>query len=360
MNSLISPLAAATNWIKFLGHFHPLLVHLPIGFLVLLGALELAGRFKRFSHITAARGFILLLLSIAAVFTITCGWLLASGGGYGHRVLFWHRWLGTCVGVLSIALLLLWRHKKNVGAAYYSTLCAALLVMTLAAHFGGTLTFGSRYLSKYAPGPLKPLLGYARQSPSLSAYNQPTAKTDQTEGVTSPAAAAASDAQIIPIVDLRSEGSFYGRYIQTIFTDDCTRCHGRDRQKGHLRLDSYYWLRQGSGGRPVVVPYHADRSKLYRRLTIPLWQRHHMPPRHHHQLTSNQIELIHWWIQTGASGSATLQSLRPPENIRRIIQSMAPRHRDENVRTIPDARPMTLSVAAENNRMGDAHVSSQD
>ena len=152
---------AATNWIKFFGHFHPLLVHLPIGFLVLLGALELTGLSSRFQHITAARGFILVLLSIAAIITITCGWLLASGGGYGHRVLFWHRWLGTSVGVLSIVLLFLWLKDKKVGAIYYSTLGAALVVMTIAAHFGGTLTFGSHYLSKYAPPILKPLLSSA-------------------------------------------------------------------------------------------------------------------------------------------------------------------------------------------------------
>ena len=33
----------------FLGHFHPLLVHLPIGGLVLLAVLELVAHFTRFS-----------------------------------------------------------------------------------------------------------------------------------------------------------------------------------------------------------------------------------------------------------------------------------------------------------------------
>lgn len=181
----IIPIAAATNYIKFFGHFHPLLVHLPIGFLVLLGALELAGRFKKFQHITAARGFILVMLAVAAVFTITCGWLLASGGGYGHRVLFWHRWLGTCVGILSIALLGLWMYKKKAGVAYYSTLVSALVVMTLAAHFGGTLTFGSRYLSKYAPPLLKPLLvGYAprKLSPQPANNTAITASSNKRHG----------------------------------------------------------------------------------------------------------------------------------------------------------------------------------
>ena len=353
----IIPIAAATNYIKFFGHFHPLLVHLPIGFLVLLGALELAGRFKKFEHITAARGFILVMLSVAAVFTITYGWLLASGGGYGHRILFWHRWLGTCVGILSIALLGLWIYKKKVGVAYYSTLVSALVVMTLAAHFGGTLTFGSRYLSKYAPPLLKPLLvGYAPRKLSPQPANNTTIAAASNRAM---AIHQASGPRITPIADLRSGGSFYGRYIQTIFTDNCTRCHGRDRQKGHLRLDSYYWLRHGSNGRPVVIPYNADRSRLYQRVAIPLWQRHHMPPRHHHQLTANEIQLIRWWIQTGASGSATLNSLRPPEGIRRIINAMTPRQRDEDVRASQSAKPIAMGVAADNNPIAGVQVTGQ-
>lgn len=339
------PIAAATNWIKFFGHFHPLLVHLPIGFLVLLGALELAGRFKNFQHITAARGFILVMLAIAAVFTITCGWLLASGGGYGHRVLFWHRWLGTSVGVLSLVLLGWWFYRKKTGVVYYSTLISALVVMTIAAHFGGTLTFGSRYLSKYAPPLLKPLLSYA--PPRHSALPATDAGINASS-IRAMGNASNTGVRVTLITDLRSDGSFYGRYIQRIFTDNCTRCHGRDRQKGRLRLDSYYWLRRGSNGRPVVIPYNADRSKLYQRLTIPLWQRHHMPPRHHHQLTTSEIALIRWWIQTGASGSATLHSLRPPENIRRIIQSMTPRRLNEDDRANHQAKPIAMGVAADN------------
>jgi uncharacterized membrane protein len=346
MITTVMTLAAATNWTKFFGHFHPLLVHLPIGFLVLLGALEVAGRFKKFQHITAARGFILVMLSIAAVFTITCGWLLASGGGYGHRVLFWHRWLGTSVGVLSIALLVLWVYQRKASIAYYSTLTSALIVMAIAAHFGGTLTFGSRYLSKYAPPILKPLLGDATKyhafptsngNSAVSAIAGDANNTEINRGATR--------IHITPIVNLQNEGSFYNRYIQTIFTDNCTRCHGRNRQKAHLRLDSYGWLRHGSRGKPVVIPYNAGRSVLYELISRPLWQRHHMPPRHHHQLTANEIQLIRWWIQSGASDSASLNSLHPPAYIRRIIWAEHPAPRNMNVRvTLPGAPIAMLSA----------------
>ncbi len=331
---------ALTDWIKFLGRFHPLLVHLPIGFLVLLGAMEVTGRFKKFQHITAARGFILVLLSIAATFTIVCGWLLASGGGYGHRVLFYHRWLGTSVGVLSILLLGIWLYKKKVGITYYSTLVTALIVMTFAAHFGGTLTFGSRYLTKYAPGFLKPLLSSDVKRGAAPLQKNNLALQNPTENAHY-ASRGEQSVRITPIVDMRAGGSFYSRYIQTIFTDNCTRCHGRNRQKAHLRLDSYYWVRHGSRGRPVVIPYNPARSRLYQLISLSLWQRHHMPPRHHHQLTPAQIQLIRWWIQTGASGTASLNSLHPPAFIRRDIGGRAPR--TEDLLALPSAhQPIAL------------------
>ncbi len=316
---MLTGVAAATNWVKFLGHFHPLLVHLPIGFLVLLGLMELFARFKQYQHITAARGFILVMLAPAALITATCGWLLASGGGYNHHILFWHRWLGTTVAVLSVALLAIWLWRKNVGALYYGTLLPALVIMAIAAHFGGSLTFGGRYLGKYAPPLLKPLLGDRQGFQAGAGVTRPW----QVSIKANPAYTV--QPMIRPVLD--AHRSFYARYVQQTFTQNCTRCHGRDKQKGHLRLDSYWWLRRGSRGRPVVIPGNPDRSTLYRLIARPVWQRHHMPPRSRHQLTSGQISLIRWWIAKGASGTATLNSMHPPENIRIIIEHLPHRNR---------------------------------
>jgi hypothetical protein len=47
------------NWVMFLGRFHPMLVHLPIGGLILLGVLELLAKFSLFKD--AARSNRLIL-----------------------------------------------------------------------------------------------------------------------------------------------------------------------------------------------------------------------------------------------------------------------------------------------------------
>ncbi|NNM85725.1 MAG: hypothetical protein HKL96_08225 [Phycisphaerales bacterium] len=315
-------LLATPNMVKFFGHFHVLLVHVPIGILTLLAAMEITGRFKRWQHITAGRGFILLLLALAVVPTAVCGWLLASGGGYGHTTLAWHRWLGTGVGVLCVAMLAVFWWKKKPTALYYALLAPAFIVMVAAAHFGGDLTFGSRYLGKYAPEFLRPMLGYSAQAAVSSTKEKtPLAQTSLMMQPIASVAAAGSYA-VLPVSD-ESPQSFYSRYIQTIFTHDCTRCHGHEKRKGHLRLDSYKWVMYGSRGRHVVVPRHPRHSKLYQLITLPLWQRHHMPPHRRRQLTRDQIALIHFWIESGASGTATLQSLHPSADITRIINRSA-------------------------------------
>ena len=177
---LTQVLMATPNMVKFFGHFHVLLVHVPIGILTLLAAMEITGRFKRWQHITAGRGFILLLLALAVVPTVVCGWLLASGGGYSHSTLAWHRWLGTSVGVLCVAMLAVFWWKKKPTLLYYALLAPAFIVMVAAAHFGGDLTFGSRYLGKYAPEYLRPMLGYSAQAAADSTNAQiPLAKTSR-------------------------------------------------------------------------------------------------------------------------------------------------------------------------------------
>ena len=66
-----------SNMILFLGRFHPLLVHLPIGGLVLLGILEFLSACTRRKDVAQNRKWILGLVCSSAVVTAACGWLVA-------------------------------------------------------------------------------------------------------------------------------------------------------------------------------------------------------------------------------------------------------------------------------------------
>src|SRR3954470_4528019 len=129
---------------QLFGHLHPLLVHLPIGLIVLLAILELLAAYPRFKSANASGRFILALAIPLAIFTALCGWLLSIGGSYGDRLLQLHKWtgIGTAAGC-SVAGLFYWLNFKRL---YRFCLFSTIALLVIASHFGGSLTHGSDYL----------------------------------------------------------------------------------------------------------------------------------------------------------------------------------------------------------------------
>ena len=57
--------------------------------------------------------------------------------------------------------------------------------------------------------------------------------------------------------------------IQPIFDNNCIECHVSINGSGALELDSYEYLLQGDNNNgPVIIPFNADSSLLYRVLLI--------------------------------------------------------------------------------------------
>ncbi len=77
--------------VLFLGRFHPVVVHLPIGGLVLLGILELVAKFSRFKDAAQNRLLILGFVAAASLAAALCGWLLGQADGYDPQLLQWHQ-----------------------------------------------------------------------------------------------------------------------------------------------------------------------------------------------------------------------------------------------------------------------------
>ena len=89
------PLVILFNDIShFFGRFHPLFVHLPIGFIVMAYLLEIVGDSIKRPHLKASVPFVLLLGGISGVFAVVTGYILAQSGGYGEDAIFWHQWSG--------------------------------------------------------------------------------------------------------------------------------------------------------------------------------------------------------------------------------------------------------------------------
>ena len=256
------------DWQQFLGRFHPLVVHLPIGLLVLVPVLEIAG--ARQPALREAAGFVLGLGFIGCLGAVTLGYLLAYGSGDAGLGVTRHMWGGITltIGVLVCLLARPWWTSGSVPRVYPVLLTCVLLLLSWAAHQGGSLTHGGNYLTKYMPAPMKRFL----------VLGNVQAKT-------------------VP-------GSFYAIHIGPIFDTNCVTCHGEEKMKGGLRLDSYALLMEGGKDGPVIVSGKPEQSLLLKRVTLPPDQSHFMPAEGKPPLKPEEIAWIRAWILDGASPAA--------------------------------------------------------
>src|SRR6185369_10373244 len=102
--------------------------------------------------------------------------------------------------------------------------------------------------------------------------------------------------------------------IQPILQKSCVECHGPEKPKGKLRLDSKEAALTGGKDGEVIVPGHADKSEVYRRITLPADNDDVMPNKGD-VLTKAQTDLIRDWINQGATwpDGVVLASTAPKE-----------------------------------------------
>jgi len=104
------------DWQQFLGRFHILMVHIPIGLIVLVPVLEIAGKFR--PELREAAGFVLWLGLIGCLGALPLGFLLAYGSGDAGAGVTRHMWGGIALTIGLLACLLarpLWTHVSGVA-----------------------------------------------------------------------------------------------------------------------------------------------------------------------------------------------------------------------------------------------------
>ena len=279
---------APSDFVLFLGRLHPLLVHLPIGLIILLATLEAVSRLSRFRLANSNAGYVLAIAVPTSICTAICGWLLSWAGGYQEQLLQWHKWSG--VGTAAICLLTAVFYVFNLKKAYRVSLFSSLALLTVASHFGGSLTHGSDYLTRYAPEPLRTWLGSAT----------PVAK-DQTAKIEG------------------TELTAHAALVKPLLDEYCISCHGPQKSKGGLKLDSYAALMKGGEAGPVLIAGKPGESAMIKRLSLPPESEDHMPPDGKPQPSPDDIALLKWWIETGASEEKKVNDLKPNPKVAGIL-----------------------------------------
>ncbi len=101
-------------------------------------------------------------------------------------------------------------------------------------------------------------------------------------------------------LDGAAEGKVdFAKDIQPILQQNCVKCHGADKQKGKLRLDSRAAALKGGKDGPALVAGDAAKSDLIRRVSLPKTDDDVMPSEGD-PLSKAQIELLKEWINQGA------------------------------------------------------------
>ncbi|MGJ8681489.1 DUF1592 domain-containing protein [Paraglaciecola sp.] len=258
---------------RFLGRFHPLVLHFPVTCLVLVGLFELLGAYKPTAYFKKLVGPLLTFAALSAVLTVVLGLLLAANEGHQGALVERHRLFGISVAVLSCIALVLYVFaqktlSKITSNIYRLCLLCAIGVMSFAAHDGGALVHGPKYLAEHSPQLLVPIL--TNHLPSNTQDESAITDNEQAEHT------------FVSKATLEHFDSDVGKFIDGY----CLRCHGEGKQEANLRLDQVD---------PSFLKFNSQH----------VWQRvlgalgsHNMPPEDSKQPSDRQRMLAIDWIHT--------------------------------------------------------------
>jgi len=97
-----------------------------------------------------------------------------------------------------------------------------------------------------------------------------------------------------------SDPKFFESQVWPIFESRCVTCHGADKQKGKLRLDTPEAINAGGESGPSLVAGKPDESKLYTLVALPKDDPDIMPATGD-PLTAEQQGVIKAWIEAGGA-----------------------------------------------------------
>ena len=276
--------------IFFLGRFHPLLVHLPIGFLILAILIEIYCSIFKIKINHRIVNFTWFIAFFSSVLTTILGLLVAETGHYIDENLFMHKIFGLSLTAISfISWFLRLSIFSNLFSSSLKTLSNTIIIvlLTLTGHYGGNLTHGETYLVDYAPENIKELVVKKNK-----------------------------------YVELEIDSvKVYDDLIQPIFNQKCVSCHNKEISRGNLNMDSYSnLLKGGSSGIPINKS-DPRKSLLIRRITMPTSELKYMPP-DGEPVSFDEIKTLIWWINNLDKSNENLVSLKVEDDIKESLEML--------------------------------------
>jgi uncharacterized membrane protein len=272
-----------------LGRFHPLVLHFPIVLIILALMLELAIKFKFVPNATGLQLSLLAASAFTALVAILAGYFLFVGGEYSGELMEQHFWGATVSGAgvfFVIGLYLLSQRFTPVYPFYIGLLLLTNLSIGFTGHIGGSITHGKDYHTEYVP---------------LIFQDEP-ARNKAVE-----------------------EMLVYDDMISPIFQAKCMSCHNQSRSKGGLIMSSLQSITKGGdSGLALITPEDLEQSELFNRVTLPFDHDDVMPPEGQSPMSEQEIELLKYWIATGASPEQKVTALQAQPDIAGVTNELLP------------------------------------
>jgi uncharacterized membrane protein len=259
---------------QFLGRLHPLVLHFPIVLIIVAFLFEILSRKNEHNDFHKPSEIMLWSGAFSAVITAIAGYLLSLNGEYSGDSFVFHKWLGlaTSLAVMGIVYLSQKHRSHQLFMPLYGFL---ILLVIITGHFGATLTHGEGFLSEV----------FEEKQILTLEQNQP----------------------------------FYSQVVSPILDSKCTNCHNANKLKGELILNSQEGIMKGGKSGVVIVAGDVQESILIQNILLPKEEKGHMPPKGKIQLTNEEIKMLTWWVETGASFIQNVENIKNEDPIHTIL-----------------------------------------
>ena len=272
--------------LDFLGSLHPLIVHLPIGIVLLTIAIDVFMRNKNNSVqrvITMGWFFSFFSGLLAALF----GWFLGDNGYYLESQINIHKWSGIAfVSICFIIWLLRYTNFRFSKSFNRSVNLTSIILLMITGHFGGEMTHGQNYLFENLP--------YTKKKISVTTLSESKRSNNDSLFV-------------------------YEDLIHPVMEEKCIACHNKNLASGGLNMSSIESMIKGGNSGAGIQNGNPFESLIYKRVSFPHDHPKFMPPTGV-PLSYDQIATLEWWIDNGAEKQMPVTLTRNDPKTLRLME----------------------------------------
>lgn len=274
---------------QLLGRLHPLLVHLPIGFIILGLLLQWYDRKK--AEYVKVIPLIYFWAGISAVLACITGYFQYQGEGYTFDSVKLHLWSGIATALFSFLMYAKLKELKTVDFLSKIPLLGLsvifFILISFTGHQGGNITHGEDYLIEPLPNSIKSALGFETYEEKKIVLND----------------------------ENWQDAMLYEDVIKLIINNKCLSCHSSKKSKGDLLLNSEEGILKGGENGEIIVQENPGESQLFSRLVLPKDDEDHMPPKDKTQPSKEEIKLIETWVANGNPFDKSIGELDLPKEL---------------------------------------------